>query len=261
MQIACFATSLNILILAAWAQKGWWRWWWRRRWWGSFLSACLHSTPPNPLTRANLISKFPGWTNISPHGGYSHSLCSRRRTLCVCRRTQECFPECAVVHLNGRLAFSGDGRKSRTGDHFRWSHLSFSSLFPPFHDLAASFPWFRLVIIGQVWATRQWFYFHFLCLCCGIYGSIGTPIQRADGYKGLHRQSARQTGRQGWLKVVSEPQRWRQAPNCATLTPSCSHYGSDQQSSIGQLRAWPHSAALQPRPRNVLFCCLVGQQI
>lgn len=46
------------------------------------LASCLHSTPPNPLTRANLICKFPGWTNISPHTEYSHSL-SYTHTLCM----------------------------------------------------------------------------------------------------------------------------------------------------------------------------------
>lgn len=54
--------------------------------WGvpfSPLACCLHSTPPNPLTRANLISKFPGWTNISSHGEYSHSLCSCRHIMHV----------------------------------------------------------------------------------------------------------------------------------------------------------------------------------
>lgn len=50
-------------------------------------------------------------------------------------------------------------------------------------------------------------------------------------------------------------------PTVPPWPPSCCHYGSDQQSSIGQLHAWPHYAALQPRPRNVPLCCLVGQQI
>lgn len=99
------------------------------------LACCLHSTPPNPLTRANLISKFPGWTNISSHGEYSHSLCSCRHIMHV--QTDKVSRH-AVEHLNWWLmlvyVFSRDGIKLVLSVRSHFSLLS--HLYPFFLPLS-----------------------------------------------------------------------------------------------------------------------------
>ena len=90
-------------------------------------------------------------------------------------------------------------------------------------------------------------------LCSGIWlaGETHTPThcpERDPGYESLQGgQTDRQTDRQGWLWVAS----WAQASNCATLTCSCSYYGSDQWACKDQLHGLLHCSGPQPRPGNV----------
>lgn len=66
----------GVIVMTAWGRgvSGWWIFWRLL-----LFASCLHSTPPDPLTRANLISEISGWMNImniSPLREHSHSLCS-----------------------------------------------------------------------------------------------------------------------------------------------------------------------------------------